>query len=112
MVQLLVQLVAAPGQVPEVLQALRLVLHPAQQARGCASARLVSQVSDDRHITYVEEWNDAGELREQFHTERFNRLLQLLETSAEPPVVEFRVVSETYGLEYMTAADPGARHDD
>jgi quinol monooxygenase YgiN len=110
MVQLLVRLVAAPGRATDVLQALRMVMRPAQQARGCAFAQIANWVNDDHRITYIEEWTDTVELRAQFGTERFTRLMELLETSAEPPVVEFRVISETHGLEYVTAAQHEAEH--
>ncbi len=60
--------------------------------------------SDDaaRRLDYVEEWDDADELRGQFKSERFIRLPALLGTASEPPVVEFRVVSESHALEHIT----------
>jgi len=102
MVQLLVRLVAAPGRVPDILYGLRAVIRPAQQARGCIFAQLCHRANDSRRIDYVEEWEDAAELRGQFGSERFVRLLEVLEMAAERPVVEFRVISETHGLEYIT----------
>jgi len=75
----------------------------AQQARGCRFTQIWRQASNARWIEYVEEWDDDGELRAQFGSERFVRLLALLETAIERPVVEFRVVSETHGLEYIAA---------
>ena len=102
MVQLLVRLVASPSRVVDVVEALRAVMRPAQQARGCSFAGILS-ANDSRRVAYVEDWDDAGELRDQFGTERFHRLLELLEVAADPPVVEFRVFSETHGLEYISS---------
>ena len=76
-------------------------MRPARQARGCSFAQIYNRPNDDLRIDYVEEWDDAGELRAQFGSKRFLRLLELLEMAAERPVVEFRVISETHGLEYM-----------
>ena len=101
-VQLLVRLVASPDRVLDVVEGLRAVMRPAQQARGCSFAGILS-ANDSRRVAYVEDWDDAGELRGQFGTERFLRLLELLEMAADPPVVEFRVVSETHGLEYISS---------
>ncbi len=106
MVQLLVRLVAAQGRVPDVIEALRAVMRPAQQARGCSFADVYLSANDGRRVVYVEDWDDAGELHRQFETERFRRLLELLESAADPPVVEFRVVSETHGLEYISSPLP------
>ena len=38
---------------------------------------------DDGRIEYIEEWDDPKELREEFASSRFLRLLEVLETAAE-----------------------------
>jgi hypothetical protein len=53
MVQLLIRLVAPGGRVPEVLDAFRTVMRPAQQARGCVFAQVYNWVNDDRRREYV-----------------------------------------------------------
>jgi quinol monooxygenase YgiN len=77
-------------------------MRPAQRSRGCRFAQIYRWADDDQRIEYVEEWEEAGELRGQFRTERFVHLLELLETAAERPVLEFRPIAETHGLEYIT----------
>ena len=111
MVQLLVRLVASPGRVVDVVEALRAVMRPAQQVRGCSFAGVYVSANDSRRVVYVEDWDDAGELRGQFGTERFHRLLELLEMAADRPDVEFRVVSETHGLEYISSQLPSKELD-
>jgi quinol monooxygenase YgiN len=108
MVQLLVRLVAAPELVPDVLYAFRRVMRPAQEAPGCTFAQTFKSAYDDQQIVYVEEWKDAAQLRAQFGTDRFMRLLELIEASAERPTVEFRVITERHGLEYVEAAQVAA----
>jgi len=103
MVQLLVRLVASPGRVVDVVEALLAVMRPAQQARGCSFAGVYVSANDSRHVVYVEDWDDVGELRGQFGTERFRRLLELMEMAADRPDVEFRVVSDIHGLEYISS---------
>jgi hypothetical protein len=77
------------------------VLRPAAQARGCSFAQIYREANGSQRIEYLEEWDDPEELRQQFGSERFVHLLELLETSAERPVVEFRIITEKYGLEYF-----------
>jgi len=101
MVQLLVRLVVRPDEVPEVLRALRSVLRPATQARGCCFAQIYVEANDSQRLEYLEEWDDPEELHQQLKSERFVHLLELLETAAEQPVVEFRIITEKYGLEYF-----------
>jgi quinol monooxygenase YgiN len=106
MVQLFVRLVASPARVVDVVEAFRAVMRPAQQARGCSFAGVYVSANDSGRVVYVEDWDDEGELRGHFGTERFHRLLELLEMAADPPVVEFRVISETHGLEYISSQQP------
>jgi len=104
MVQLIVRLVAPEARVQELVHALRAVMRGALQARGCGFAEICMPTNDSRRVNYTEEWDDEAELRAQFGSERFLRLLALIETTAEPPVVEFRTVSQRLGLEYISAA--------
>jgi quinol monooxygenase YgiN len=99
--QLLVRLVAPPGRAQDVLHTLQAAMRPARQARGCSFAQIYRWANDDRRIDHVEEWDDAGELRAQFGSKRFPRLLEVLEMAAERPILEFRVISETHGLDYI-----------
>jgi len=101
MVQLLVRLVARPDEAPELLRALRSVLRPATQARGCSFAQIYREANDSQRLEFIEEWDNPEELRQQLGSERFVHLLELLETAAERPVVEFRIITEKYGLEYF-----------
>jgi quinol monooxygenase YgiN len=100
-VQVLVRLVVPPGRVDDILHALQAVMRPVQQARGCGFAQICQRANDPRRLEYVEEWDDLRELCAQFGSERFHRLLELLEMAAVRPVLEFRVISETHGLEYI-----------
>jgi quinol monooxygenase YgiN len=102
MVQLLVKLVAREEGVHELVLALRAVMRGAHQARGCRFAEISQSANDTRRVDYLEEWDDEDELREQFGSQRFLHLLELIETAAERPVVEFRKISKVSGLEYIT----------
>jgi quinol monooxygenase YgiN len=112
MVQLLVRLVTRPDEAPELLRALRSVLRPATQARGCGFAQIYREANDSQRLEYLEEWDDPEELRQQLKSARFVHLLELLETAAEQPVVEFRIITEKYGLEYFNQPEEQTISDD
>ena len=106
MVQMLVRLSASRERVGDILDALRSVMRHAQQARGCDFTGVYLSATDRQWILYVEEWDDGDELRRQFGTTRFHRLLELLELAADRPDVEFRVITAAHGLEYITSQLP------
>jgi quinol monooxygenase YgiN len=110
MVQLIVKLVTPESDVHELVHALRAVMRGARQARGCSFAQVCLPAIDPGKVSYVEEWDDAEQLQQQFGSERFLRLLAIIETASEQPVVEFRIVSQTHGLEYITAARSAKPH--
>lgn len=112
MVQLLVRLAAPSGRTEDVLDALQVVMRPAHQARGCCFARIYQEMNHEQRIEYVEEWDDDSDLRDQLGSVRFARLLELLEMAAEPPLLEFRVISEKHGLEYIAESRAAARKED
>ena len=102
MVQLTVRLVAAPERVDEIVRTLlQVVMLPAQQLRGCHFAQVYQRANEPHRVDYVEEWDELAGLRQQLSTERFSRLLELVEMAAEAPEVEFRSISETHGIDYV-----------
>ena len=105
MVQLIVKLISPEKDVRGLVLALRSVMRGAQQTRGCSFAQIWLPAIEAGPVNYVEEWADAEQLRAQFGSERFLRLLALIETTADRPVVEFRKITNIYGLEYITTAD-------
>ena len=101
-VQLTVRLVAAPDRVDDIVRTLlRVVMLPAQQLPGCHFAQVYQRVNEPQRVDYVEEWDDLAGLRPQLSSERFGRLLELVEMAAEAPEVEFRSISETHGIDYV-----------
>ncbi|HZW37562.1 MAG TPA: hypothetical protein VFF01_11510 [Candidatus Deferrimicrobiaceae bacterium] len=68
---------------------------------GCLDCRLSLNANHPRSFFYVEDWASTEDLEREIRSDRFNRLLSILETAPEPPVLEFRFVSETRGLEYV-----------
>ena len=102
MVQLTVRLVAAPGRVDDIVRTLlSVVMRPAQQLPGCHFAQVYQRINEPQEVDYVEEWDDLAGLRPQLNCERFSRLLELVEMATEAPEVEFRWISETYGMDYV-----------
>jgi quinol monooxygenase YgiN len=102
-VQLTVRLTAKAGRAQQLVQALRSVMKHAVLNGACSGAYIAADVDEANAFWYCEDWQDALELEGQLRTERFSHLLALLETAPVPPLLEFRVVAETRGLDYVAA---------
>ena len=57
--------------------------------------------SEEPTVRYVEEWATEDAMRRRVRSQRFTRLLEVLESAPLPPRVEFDFVTETRGLDYV-----------
>ena len=101
MVQLMLTILARPGRASELGAALRSLLLPTQLDRGCRHGALFAMVDQPETFFYLEEWEDRKDLERHIRTRRFTRLLSLMETALDRPVLEFRFVSGIRGLDYV-----------
>lgn len=103
MVQLTLRLTAASGRAHQLIEALHTLMRRTRGQRGFSDAHISADVDEANAFWYFENWDDAQALEGEFGTDRFSQLLALMETSARPPLLEFRVIAETRGLEYVAA---------
>lgn len=101
MVQLHLRLKVKHGHRPDVIRALRARSFPAQLPGSCSHASICCELEDPDVLCYDEEWTKPEDLVREVYSDRFVRLLALMETAAEPPRLEFRFVTETRGLDYV-----------
>jgi hypothetical protein len=60
-----------------------------------------TQESDESTVQYVEEWATEEAMRLHVRSERFTRLLEVLESASQAPCIQFDFVTETRGLDYV-----------
>jgi len=104
MVQLILRLSVACDRRQETVTALRARQFPVQLDRRCAEVRLSSDVENQDCLLYTEEWPNLDDLIEEVGSDRFSRLLAIMETANAPPSLEFRFVTETRGLDLVAEA--------
>jgi quinol monooxygenase YgiN len=92
-----------PGGAKDVVEALRSVMLPARLERSCIRAQILRDIDAPEVINYVEDWPELGDVERRIGSGPFAHLLALMEASPAPPSIEFRVVSEVRGLEYVAA---------
>jgi hypothetical protein len=91
-----------------MIQALRSLMLPIQLDRGCGGCHLYADVGESNSLLYVEEWATRKDLEREMRSYRLNRLLSVMESSPVPPVLEFRFVSQSRGLEYFAEVRNGS----
>jgi quinol monooxygenase YgiN len=102
MVRLAVALPLPGRDSSQVVHALRLLASPTRVEPGCLGCRVWTEDSEDSTVRYVEEWATEDAVRLHVRSERFTRLLEVLESAPVAPIVQFDFVIETRGLDYVT----------
>jgi len=102
MVQMTVRLTATTGHASQLVEALHTLMRQARRHTGCTDSHIAADVDEANTFWYVEDW-DAQSLDIDIRTDRFSQMLELIETSARKPKLQFRVFSATMGLDYVKA---------
>jgi quinol monooxygenase YgiN len=103
MIQVSLRIVAPAGRRDEIVQSFRSLLEPTRIKHGCLSCHFYQDVADENTFTYVEGWQTWEDLERHLRSEQYRRHLALIDLSAAPPELKFHTVSETLGIEYLTA---------
>ena len=101
MVRMAVALAVPWSDTDPVVHALRLLASPTRVEPGCLECRVWTEDSDEPNVRYMEEWATEDALRVHVRSERFTRLLEVLESAPVRPSVQFDFVNETRGLDYI-----------
>jgi quinol monooxygenase YgiN len=94
-----------------MLEALHALRRGAQKAEACSAASIAADADHANTFWYREDWVDMEALRRDLQSDRFSLLVSVMETGTEHPIVEFRLVTETRGLEYVAAVREAAGQD-
>lgn len=86
-----------------ILKALRTIAVSSKLERGCLRSEVLRDAADANLLQYVEAWESEEELNRQIRSERFTRLLALMEAASERPDFQFSFIDTVCGLEYAEA---------
>jgi quinol monooxygenase YgiN len=100
-VRLAVMLAAPASGIQQLVDALRFLASSLRIEPGCLGCRVWVEDTDESKVQYVEEWTTEEAMRLRVRSERFTRLLEVLEAAREAPCVQFDFVTESRGLDYV-----------
>ena len=107
MIELRLCLRASSRRTRPLVAALQALARLARLERGCLEAHVFADKEDSRRLCYSEVWDAEENLRSMLRSERFTHLVELMETAAEPPALDFRTITATCGLEFARQARHG-----
>jgi quinol monooxygenase YgiN len=87
----------------EMIQTLQSLMLPLPAEPGFISCRLCQEADHDNTICYEEQWQTSQALDHQIRSNRYTRLLTLMDEATEPPDLRLNWVTEVKGLEYLEA---------
>lgn len=101
MIQLRLRIVSYRKGERKMMEALDAMMALARMNSGCADCRLSVDTEDARTFHYVEDWASREDLEREILSDRFTRLMAIVETASEKPVLEFLFISETRGIDFI-----------
>lgn len=107
MIELRLYLRTLPTRTPSLRVALRLLARLARLERGCLETHLFTESQDPRGLCYTEAWDTEENLRSMLCSKHFTRLVELMETATEPPMLDFRTITAIRGLDFAWQARYG-----
>jgi len=88
----------------EALEILESLIEEIQFEQGCVSCQLYRSVGDVRAIMLDELWLSEAELQHHLRSERYRKILLVVEMAAEPPEIRFDQIVQTSGVETIEQA--------
>lgn len=86
------------------LEILESLIEEIQFEPGCVSCRLSRSVGDVRAIMLDKLWLSEAELQHHLRSERYRKILLVVEMAAEPPEIRFDRIAQSSGMETIEQA--------
>ena len=97
----------AQDQLVKLAVALRPLLTEASLQPGCSICWIAADLFQPNILHYIEQWSAEADLLVDLSSGRYQRLAEVMEAAAEPPVFTVERVERIGGLDYVEAALKG-----
>jgi quinol monooxygenase YgiN len=89
------------GQTRLLTMALHTLAADTRSTRGCIGCSVTTDIGNRGTVRYTEEWLTDEDLRRHVRSDIFGQLVTLIDNATEPPRIEFKLVHETRGLDFV-----------
>ena len=88
----------------EALEILGSMTEQIQFEPGCISSRLYRGVEDARAILLEELWLTDEDVQHHLRSDKYHKILLVIEMAAEPPEIRFDIIAHSSGVETLEKA--------
>jgi len=88
----------------EALEILGSTIEQTQFEPGCVSCRLYRGVEDARAVMLEELWMSDEDVQHHLRSEKYRKILLVVEMAAEPPEIRFEHITRSGGVETIEQA--------
>ena len=88
----------------EALEILRSMTEQIQFERGCINCRLYRGVDEEGAILIEELWMSDEDVKRHLQSDKYRKILLVVEMAAEPPEIRFDTIAHSSGVETIELA--------
>jgi quinol monooxygenase YgiN len=88
----------------EALEILGSMTEQIQFEPGCISCRLYRDVHEERALMLEEIWTSEKDLQRHLQSDKYRKVLLVVEMAAEPPDIRFDTIAHSSGVETIEKA--------
>ena len=99
----ILRITVSSGMRKGALDLLNFITGPMCNLTGCLSCQGYQDMDNPNRLTLVEEWESLEDLEKHIATDDYRKKLSIMDLSSQPPEILFHTVSETRGMDLITA---------
>jgi quinol monooxygenase YgiN len=96
-----IRIAVKPAKREELRRALMAWVGPTEVEAGCMGCRILLETSGPHSFCYEARWSTEENLTHHLTSDRYKRLLVLMDLGDDPPHIEFHTVTRTSGLDLI-----------
>ena len=104
MVRSTIRIVIPPKKQNEALEILGSMTEQIQFEPGCISCRLYKGVDSEGVIMFEELWMSEEDVQRHLRSDKYRKILLVVEMAAEPPEIRFDAIAQSSGVETIAKA--------
>lgn len=104
MVRSTIRMLIPLEQQRDALEILGSIKEQTQFEPGCISCRVYRGVEDARAVMLEELWSSDADLQRHLRSDKYHKILLVVEMAAEPPDIQFDTIVQSSGVETIEKA--------